>query len=119
MDTQQKNRGGRPTKYGPHVIPTAEKYYEQYKSHQTLVPFMEELELELRITRETRNQWMKKYPDFAYVIGLIKLLQQVRLMERCIYSRKHPRRFIFLLKTLHGMREYKKLDPTPRTDYAN
>ena len=99
-----KDKGGRPSKYGPNILQQTWRYYNRYELRRTKIPFLEELEIELDISRDTRNRWMKKYPNFKYAIGMIKALQKLRLMERCIYSRKNVRRYIFFLITLHGMR---------------
>lgn len=101
-------KGGRPTKYTGEIQQKCEEYYNRFRQLKTKVPFLEELELELDISRDTRVRWEKLHRRFSDTVYKVKTLQKLRLQQRVVYSAKNPYGEVFLLKANHDMMETEK-----------
>lgn len=104
--TVSKHPGGRPSKYADHMLEIAQSYFEECQADRERIPYLEELDLILGISDETRRRW-KKQPDKEEFCGTIKkvlVLQELRLIQNC-QTMAETLRSIFLLKVVHGYRE--------------
>ena len=103
---------GRPTKYDNLILQKAERFFQYYLAKdydsEDSVPFLEELALVLQVDTDTIYNWCKtttnnnepKYPEFFGTIKKLKMLQKLRLQQRCL-SRWNPKGAIFLLRINH------------------
>jgi hypothetical protein len=98
---------GRPTKYTDEILKKAEAYLEKCKV-QKHIPFTQELALELKISRETINQWRTatdkdgeiRYRAFSDICEDIDTYQEVAIIKRGLAG-KAPSFAQFLLETKH------------------
>lgn len=108
------HNAGRPSKYNEELQQKAEAYYQKCIDKKQ-VPFIQELQLELGITRETVNEWKTakyengnlKFPAFSDIAFKIDTLQELALLKRGIGG-KAATFNMFLLKTKHGYIETDK-----------
>lgn len=105
---------GRPTKYGPQVVEKANEYYERClgaaKDSMDLIPFIEQLAVELDVDGDTVWEWDKQHPEFSEAIKKIKSLQKLRLQQRSLGT-VNPTGAIFLLKANHGLKDSTPPEP--------
>lgn len=116
--------GGRPTKYGPHIIKLVEKYLadcqdEEGEFHKTRgeksdsyertltvrLPKIEDLVLILDVSVDTINQWEKEKPEFSETLTKIRKEQHKRLVENALSGKYNPVIAKLMLSSNHGYKE--------------
>jgi len=114
---EQKNLGGRPTKYNDEVLAKANEYKNRIWQ-APMMPTIEGLAEELNIDSDTIDNWASAkdendnliHEEFFGTIKAIKNKQKKQLMEDGMYGGKevNSTMAIFLLKANHGMIETEK-----------
>jgi hypothetical protein len=110
----QKHAGGRPTKYTPDMVQSANEYIESCGRQQQELPTIEGLALKLGVDDTTVLKWGSDNPEFLATIKNLKYLQKTQLMNDGMYGGKEVNAgmAIFLLKANHGLIE------TNRTEFT-
>ena len=101
------NKGGRPTKYRPEMIPIIEEYIGLCCREQTELPTIEGLASRLGITSETVRDWQKTNKLFSSTIKKLMDKQKTQLMNDGMYGGKevNAAMAIFLLKANHNLKD--------------
>lgn len=99
---------GRPTKYTENNVRTVNKYLKKCVAHD-MIPYIEDVAIQLDVNDDTINEWSKLYEDFSATIKRVKLLQRKRLMEMGLHGKVNPSMAIFLLKANHDMIETQRI----------
>jgi hypothetical protein len=99
------NKRGRPTKYQD-TYPQIALDYLKACENGNKVPWLEELAMLLGVSEDSLQRWVKANSEFCGAIARIKDYQRLCLIKAGL--RDNPGRMaMFLLKTVHGMREPK------------
>lgn len=121
QDNKPKNLGGRPCEYCKNKD-SVEKKVQGFidrcttsEKGKTIMPFLEELCLELDIDEDTMSNWANKktpeneaeHPWFFGAYKKLRMVQKLRLQQRTM-GRYNPTGAIFLLKANHGYMESEK-----------
>lgn len=112
--TKPKHPGGRPTKYGPHILVQTENYLKNAIPQNMTIPTMEGLALHLDLDDDTLFEWQKIYPEFSETLVRLKRLQKQYLTEIGLFGGKevNPSIVTLLLKVNHNMVETNHTDIT-------
>lgn len=117
----KKNLGGRPCEYCKNKD-SVEKKVQAFidrcittEKGKTIMPFLEELCIELDIDEDTMSNWAHKqtpekeleHPWFFGAYKKLRMIQKLRLQQRTM-GRYNPTGAIFLLKANHGFMETEK-----------
>lgn len=80
---------GRPTKYSPEILEKAQDYLENFT---TAVPTLEDLSLELRISRDTVYDWSSQEDkkEFSYIVNDILAKQSSVLIDKGLRGKFNP-----------------------------
>ena len=98
------------SKWNDNVITVVEAYYASCKEKKE-IPYVEEVAVELDITRDTLYTWIKDHKNLADTIKKIQNLQRIMLLKATL-DRNKATGGIFQLKANHGTVEASKLDVT-------
>ncbi len=113
--------GGRPCKFCTNkteIMAIVDKYLKRCKEGENgkqIMPYLEELCLELDIDEDTIANWAQKkndndeleHPEFFGAYKKVRMYQRLRLQQRTM-GRYNPTGAIFLLKVNHNMIESEK-----------
>ncbi len=119
-DASVGNEGGRPCRYCEEETALSHrtaKYIERCTSStKPMIPYIEELALEMGVDDSEIVSWANKvkpdteeleHPEFNTAYKRIKMIQKLRLQQRT-QGRFNPTGAIFLLKANHGFMESEK-----------
>lgn len=83
VSARERNLGGRPSLYGPHVIEMGLDYIENHKKYGDTVPTVAGLALALKVTRTTVYDWasQENKKDFAFLVDTVLLVQERKLLN--------------------------------------
>ncbi len=110
----RKNKIGRPSKYGPEIADSINKYLsksqDQIFNGRTSVnlPSVEGFALFLGVSRDTLYQWAKEHKEFSDTLGRLKAEQFTRLINNGLAGNYSSVITKLLLVTNHGMKEVKE-----------
>lgn len=112
--TKPKHPGGRPTKYGPHILVQTEEYLKNAIPQNMTIPTLEGLALHLDLNDETLTEWAKIHPEFSASISKLRRLQKQYLTEIGLFGGKevNPTIVALLLRANHNVVETTKTDIT-------
>lgn len=125
MANKKKHPGGRPSKYTPAMCASIVKFFdiepvihkdvtvtlpgggtmEKTISEAVDMPFLTDWCHSVGITRETMNQWVVKYPEFAAAHQRAKELQEKILVTNGLQDRYNCSFAIFTAKNILGWRD--------------
>lgn len=120
-ELKEKHAGGRPCEFckdkEAYLVQT-NAYIEKCKNNingKTIIPFIEELALELNTTDTNLVNWSNKkkadgeleHPEFFAAFSLVKMIQKLRLQQRAL-GRYQSNGALSLLRFNHGMIETSK-----------
>ena len=95
--------GGRPTKLTPELIALAKEHLSTFDiSAYTLLPTIEGLALELKISRETIYQWEKEDEEFSDIVREIREKQAQKLIQLALAGKYNASIAKLILSGKHG-----------------
>jgi len=100
--------GGRPTKYTPELLSTANKYLDNYTR---LIPSHQDLCLHLDISESTLYDWAQKHDEFSEILAKVKLTQFSVAMDGGLGGDMNAN-LVKLLMGKHGLSEKSTVDQT-------
>ena len=116
MSTKQKHPGGRPSKYGDHILPKINEYMAPFYEDETLTspPTIEGLALFLNLTPQTLHNWLNDNdkPEFFEALGQLKAKQKEMLFHHGLMGHYNPTIAKLILSANHGVSETTKNDHT-------
>lgn len=105
---------GRPTKYTPEIIEATKQYIENCSDTpadklsdlpmQVNLPTIEGLAYEIKVNKDTINEWRKEHEDFSVLIGELLAKQAKALVNNGLAGTYNPT-IAKVLLTKHGYRE--------------
>lgn len=102
---------GRPTKLTLELVEQAKKHLEDFDvTVGTLLPTVEGLALELKVSRDTIYEWAKENEEFSDILGKLKNMQAQKLMQNSLANRYNPTIAKLLLSSKHGYIEKQEID---------
>jgi len=104
---------GRPTKLTAELIYKAREHVEAFDvSTYTLLPTIEGLALELRISRDTVYEWEKENTDFSDIVTELRAKQANKLIQNSLAGKYNASIAKLILSGKHGYVEKSEQDLT-------
>ena len=104
---------GRPTKLTAELINRAREHVESFDvSTYTLLPTIEGLALELRISRDTIYEWEKENSDFSDIVTELRAKQANKLIQNSLAGKYNASIAKLILSGKHGYVEKNETDIT-------
>lgn len=106
-NNNNKNKGGRPTKYNDQIIAKTEEYIKYAVPENMEIATIEGLALYLDVNKTTLYEWEKDNKEFSNALGKLRDIQKQQLVKTGIFGGKEINASIIalMLKVNHNMIE--------------
>jgi hypothetical protein len=91
MDTNDKNKGGRPTDYNENMLLKAQEYLagahdyiDEAGKWRVKIPKAAGMALHLGVARSTLYEWAKSHAEFSDILERMNAMQEDRVIDRAI-----------------------------------
>ena len=78
---------GRPTKYADDTIERANEYIDNHEKYGNGIPSRAGLAWYLGVSMPTLDNWADKYPDFLDTLEIMKVKQEMLLIDGGLFNR--------------------------------
>lgn len=105
------SQNGRPTKLTPELVEKARQHLESFDvTVGTLLPTVEGLALELKVSRDTLYEWAKQNTEFSDILSDLKVAQGQKLIQNGLQNRYNSTIAKLILSGKHGYVEKSEID---------
>ena len=114
--TEEKNKGGRPSKYDPKYIQTIEEYIRTIPDRKNQLPKIVDIAIIIGVPQKTIYAWADKNPEFRKSLDDIINEQRKMLVDRGLFDKDCNSTITkLILMNNHGMAEKKETEETSKT----